>query len=268
MLSTRSHSASAANGMRSPEKPGSMPLVNSVVPPAVQAASSRLVSFGVGARRMDEVHHRRGDDVLAGTQQRGDLGDGGARPRLTHSGVDDTVGLHGEQPRGVVGRNDAGARVSTRQLAGVAADLRWVVHVEADEVEVGILDERTQRVHADRAGRPLDHSVRRAPHSHRSIEKRTTDGTDGTDRRFSDPCHPCHPWLAYHSGNPTARSEAMSAASCSVSLRIWVRIQALTVKPGRSAMSCRAAARASSRRPACSCSITMSTSPKPGLRAW
>ena len=123
MLSTRSHRESAASGMRSPEKPGSIPFVKSVVPPSLQAASSAPGQFGAGARRMNEVHHRRGDDVLAGSQQPGDLRHRLTRPRLADGGVDDAVRRRGEQKVRVVRRFDSGANRQTGQLSGVTSDL-------------------------------------------------------------------------------------------------------------------------------------------------
>ena len=54
-------------------------------------------------------------------------------------------------------------------------------------------------------------------------------------------------------------------ASCSMSRRTCVVSHDETVKSGRAAISSAAVARASSIRPACSCSMTMSARPKPGL---
>jgi len=54
--------------------------------------------------------------------------------------------------------------VQIGQLARVAPDLSGIVNVDPDQLELGILDERSQRVRPHRAGCPLNHPVGRMRH--------------------------------------------------------------------------------------------------------
>ena len=69
--------------------------------------------------------------------------------------VEDAVRREGEDVVDRAGGEHAG-RCQPRQLAGVASDLVRVVHVDADQLEVGVLEHAPQRPGADVAGGPLD----------------------------------------------------------------------------------------------------------------
>ena len=72
------------------------------------------------------------------------------RAGLGLRGVDDAVGAQGDQRVDIVGGHDTGRFGDTAQLGGVAADLVGPVRVQADEFEVGALDDGAQRVYARR----------------------------------------------------------------------------------------------------------------------
>ncbi len=110
MVSTRSQICSAARGRASPLKPGSIPLVKSVVPPAAHAsASARHSCLGSAAGRVDEVHHRaRARRRRPIARSSAELGQRLPGPRLARRGVHDTVGPQGEQRVGVGGGADPG----------------------------------------------------------------------------------------------------------------------------------------------------------------
>ena len=113
--------------------------------------------IGVGAERGQVAVRRGGDDVLPRLEQRDDVVGVGVLGERLARGVEHDVGVEGQDRRLVVGRGDA-RRWPTDQFARVDADLGRVVDEQADQLEVGTVDDLAELCGADRAGRPLDHT--------------------------------------------------------------------------------------------------------------
>ncbi len=105
------------------------------------------------------VVRRRGDDVLARREQCHDvIGVGVLGERLAR-GVEDEVGVEGQDRRLVVRRRDPRRR-AVEESAGVDPDLPGVVDEHSDELQVGPVDDLPELRDPDRARRPLHHADR------------------------------------------------------------------------------------------------------------
>ena len=104
------------------------------------------------------------DHVGARPEERGELGQRLVRPGLGLGGVDDALGVQGDQRVDVVGGDHAGRVVEPAELGGVATHLGGAGGVDADQLQIGVLDQRPEGVEADVARRELDdpacHAVR------------------------------------------------------------------------------------------------------------
>ena len=145
------------NGTMSLIHPGSIPLLNSVVPPSRHAASSMLAQVGLRRGRPAERDERRRDHVLARPQTPRDVVGRLAVPVVAAREVGDDVGV--DRQRGVdVARGDDAGRGEPAQVTGVAPLLVLAVHDEPGELEPGVLDHRPQRADPHLARAPQDHS--------------------------------------------------------------------------------------------------------------
>jgi len=95
----------------------------------------RASQLGTGTRRMNQIHHRRRDDILAGSQQASDLSHCVTSARFADGRVDGAVRRGSQQTLRVVRRVDSSAHRQAGQLPRVAPDLVWAVHVHSDELE-------------------------------------------------------------------------------------------------------------------------------------
>ena len=132
-------SDSSVSGMRSLPNPGSAPLLKNDVL-AGSARSSNGSRSSAGRRlRVHQLVERRRHHVATGAEEPAHLLDrsGGARADAVAQ-VAEAVGVDRQQLVDVARRDHAG-RVQPDELARVAADLVRVVHVQADQLEVGVL---------------------------------------------------------------------------------------------------------------------------------
>ena len=85
-------------------------------------------------------------------------------PMLPVAHVEDAVGLERHDFVEVTGGPHADRRQAA-QLPRVLTRLSLRVHVEPDQLELGVLDDGLQRAQADVAGRPLDHPIATSAHA-------------------------------------------------------------------------------------------------------
>ena len=146
--------------------------------PALLAGGLQLVAEP-GLLGVQQGHERRVDHVLARRQHPADVVDHLAGADVGVGRVADAVGVEGEQGVDVLGGGDA-HRVDAAQLTGVAAGLVVAVDPEADQLEIGVVDDGGHGVDADGARRPLDDLV--AHVGDRSAARTTVDSGDRPQR--------------------------------------------------------------------------------------
>ena len=149
-----------------PERETGQEWRDDLTPEAGEQTEAEERARALGARGLDvasdvrvegaDVDERApgGDHVDAGRQEGDDVSDALAAVFLDAAHVEHEVGIEIEHRVLVVGRDDPRSR-HPAEVTGVLADLRGVVHPDADQLELGLLDHGTQREPARRTRRPL-----------------------------------------------------------------------------------------------------------------
>ncbi len=150
----------SVSGSQSLAKPGSMPLTKIEVPDSRPAAVERFVHRrGHGVDGELQEHRSARHDVGTGAQEPLQVAERLEDPVVGHGGVDDAVGLEGQQRLGVVGGSDAQITAESGQLARVSTDLRRGGDPHADQLEVGMRVDAGDGVASDVARAPLHDSI-------------------------------------------------------------------------------------------------------------
>ena len=131
--------------------PGSEPVPINVTPPEWAAPSSR---FGQSRRKVGAGQNVTGSDHIATRAQH----------PLDQLEIDvsrhvaDAVCVQPDKAFNVIGGNDT-CCLSTSEGAGILSDLVLAIDVQADQFELGMLDDRRQRPTPDISRRPLDDPI-------------------------------------------------------------------------------------------------------------
>ena len=106
---------------------------------------------GVGARRVDQVHHRARHHVGPGPQDLFHLGDGPTRPGLPDRGEHHAFRAQGQHGVGIVSGPHARVDGQARQFPGVAPDALGAVGEDTHDLEFGAAHQRPEGMAADTA---------------------------------------------------------------------------------------------------------------------
>ena len=158
-----------------------MPDVKHDVPPDPARLLQSRRGARVGGGRVDEGHHRGRHHVGARLEDAAHVVDGLLRAQVTGRHVGDAVRLQGDELVRVVGGGDPDT-IETTELTRVLPDLVLTVHPQADQLEVGMTDDASQRVPPDVARAPLHDPVAHG----RTVGGRSVRGAGGGERGFAE----------------------------------------------------------------------------------